>query len=235
MQIVALASGNPLTGALSMFLFSAGTVPLMLGLGSAAAALGRKFAGPVMALGAALVVVLGFAMLSQGGGLSGLLSPDLLFAVVVAICAAGIVSCLDFPKPSYKAASAVAASAAVILLFAAWNGGGSGGGPDPGAGANEVADGRQSVTSTLSPRRYPDITVRAGVPVTWVIDAPEGSVNGCNYRLIIPEYGVSHDFSTGENIIEFTPESAGNFRYSCWMGMIRGTIAVTEDGDASTT
>ena len=34
MQIVALASGNPLAGAFSMFMFSLGTVPLMLGLGS---------------------------------------------------------------------------------------------------------------------------------------------------------------------------------------------------------
>ncbi|MDR3072948.1 MAG: sulfite exporter TauE/SafE family protein, partial [Clostridiales Family XIII bacterium] len=34
MQIVALASGNPFVGALSMFLFSLGTVPLMLGFGS---------------------------------------------------------------------------------------------------------------------------------------------------------------------------------------------------------
>lgn len=32
-QLVALATGNPFTGGLSMFAFSLGTVPLMLGLG----------------------------------------------------------------------------------------------------------------------------------------------------------------------------------------------------------
>jgi sulfite exporter TauE/SafE len=48
MQIVALASGNPFAGALSMFLFSLGTVPLMLGLGSIVSALGRKFTQKVM-------------------------------------------------------------------------------------------------------------------------------------------------------------------------------------------
>ena len=42
MQIVALASGSPFAGALSMFLFSLGTVPLMLGLGSLVAALGKN-------------------------------------------------------------------------------------------------------------------------------------------------------------------------------------------------
>lgn len=32
----------------------------------------------------------------------------------------------------------------------------------------------------------------------------------------------------GENVIEFTPESTGTVRYSCWMGMIRGNIFVTD-------
>ena len=71
MWIVALASGNPFSGALSMFLFSLGTVPLMLGLGSIVSALGKKFTDKAMTVGAVLVVVLGLAMLSQGGSLSG--------------------------------------------------------------------------------------------------------------------------------------------------------------------
>lgn len=59
--IVALATGNPFAGALSMFLFSLGTVPFMLGLGSIVSALGRRFADRVMTIGAVLVVVLGLA------------------------------------------------------------------------------------------------------------------------------------------------------------------------------
>lgn len=55
MQIVALASANPFTGAFSMFLFSLGTVPLMLGLGSIISALGKKFSQKVMSVGAVLV------------------------------------------------------------------------------------------------------------------------------------------------------------------------------------
>ncbi len=77
MQIVALASGNPVSGGPSMLMFSLGTVPLMLGLGSIVALLGRKFTRQVMQAGAVLVVVLGLAMLSQGGSLSGLLTPRL--------------------------------------------------------------------------------------------------------------------------------------------------------------
>lgn len=41
-----------------MLLFSLGTVPAMLGLGSVVAALGRKFTDMVMTVGAVLVVVL---------------------------------------------------------------------------------------------------------------------------------------------------------------------------------
>jgi plastocyanin domain-containing protein len=31
-------------------------------------------------------------------------------------------------------------------------------------------------------------------------------------------------------VIEFTPEKTGRFSYSCWMGMIRGSITVVEKG-----
>lgn len=43
MWLVALASGNPLTGALSMLVFALGTVPLMLGFGSLVTLLGHRF------------------------------------------------------------------------------------------------------------------------------------------------------------------------------------------------
>jgi len=171
MQIVALASGNPFAGALSMLLFSLGTVPLMLGLGSNVAALGKKFTQRVMAAGAVLVVVLGLAMLSQGTSLAKFTS-----------------------------------------------------GPDNGG--IQVVEGQQIISSTLEPGRYPHITVRAGIPVKWTIHASEGSINGCNNRMLIPEYGIEYAFKSGDNIIEFTPGETGRFQHSCWMGMIRGSITV---------
>lgn len=75
--------------------------------------------------------------------------------------------------------------------------------------------------------------MQAGVPVRWVIDVPEGSLNGCNYRMLIPGLGLTHTFSEGENVIEFTAAKVGTLRYSCWMGMIYGSILVT-DGPAET-
>lgn len=61
MQIIALGSGNPFLGAAAMFMFSLGTIPLMLGLGSLVSALGKKYTRIVMQIGAILVVVLGLA------------------------------------------------------------------------------------------------------------------------------------------------------------------------------
>ena len=72
MQIVALASGNMFTGAFSMFCFSLGTVPLMLGFGSVVSAFGKHFTRKVLRVGAILVVVMGLSMTMQGTSLSGL-------------------------------------------------------------------------------------------------------------------------------------------------------------------
>lgn len=184
MQLVALAAGDPFSGALAMFLFSLGTVPLMLGLGSAVAALGRRFSQTVRTVGAVLVVVLGLAMLSQGWSLTGFSCCGSLGAAVT--------------EPAGDS-----------------------------TGQAVLEDGTQVVTSTLSSGRYPDITVQAGVPVRWIIDAPAGSINGCNYKMLLQAYGITYTFQEGENILEFTPTEPGTISYSCWMGMIRGTITVT--------
>ncbi|MDR0708458.1 MAG: heavy metal transporter, partial [Spirochaetaceae bacterium] len=80
--------------------------------------------------------------------------------------------------------------------------------------------------------RYPAITVQQGIPVKWTINAPQGSINGCNNRMIIREYKIEHRFTPGENVIEFTPGKTGKFPYSCWMGMIRSSITVVEEGQS---
>lgn len=189
MWIVALATANPFAGALSMLCFSLGTVPLMLGLGSVIAALGRKFTRQVMLIGSVMVVVLGLAMFSQGTSLTG------WHISMQHNCA----MCND---TSDNAASSVDSVA-------------------------EIVDGTQVVYSTLSSRAYPAITVQSGVPVRWIIDAPQGSITGCNRRMILSTYDITYTFENGENIIEFTPTETGTYDYTCWMGMVHGSINVT--------
>ncbi|MDR0307430.1 MAG: sulfite exporter TauE/SafE family protein [Chitinispirillales bacterium] len=179
MQLYALSTGSPVKGAIAMFLFSAGTVPLMFGLGAFSSAMGKKFTGKAMTAGAVLVAVLGLTMLTQG------LNP------------LGIT--VDF-----SAGTSSSVKDAVI------------------------EDNVQIVKSTLSGRSYPSITVKAGTPVKWIIDAPQGSINGCNNRIFIKEYGIEHTFKLGENIINFTPDKTGTFGYACWMDMIRSTVNVVE-------
>lgn len=183
MQIYALSTGSPVRGALSMLLFSLGTVPLMFALGALSSLLSKRFTHRVMTVGAALVVILGITMFSQGWTLSGL-------SVLPLKLGAGTQSVASAEQDA------------------------------------TADDGVQTVNSTLYPSSYPAITVFAGTPVRWIIDAPKGSINGCNDTMIIPEYGIQHTFQAGENVIEFTPDKTGVFRYSCWMGMIRSTITV---------
>ena len=75
MQVYALGTGSFITGALSMFFFSLGTLPLMFGLGAIVTFLGSKFTKKMIKLSAVLVVVLGVVMLSRGLALSGISLP----------------------------------------------------------------------------------------------------------------------------------------------------------------
>ena len=101
----------------------------------------------------------------------------------------------------------------------------------PGAFTPVIRNGVQIVNSTLLPSRYPAITVQEGIPVRWTINAPPGSITGCNNRIFIREYGIEYTFKPGDNVIEFLPAKAGRFRYSCWMAMIHSTITVLAEGD----
>lgn len=76
MQLYALSTGDPVKGALSMLLFSLGTVPLMFGLGALSSILTKKFTSKMMTASAVLVVILGLFMFSNGMALSGLALPS---------------------------------------------------------------------------------------------------------------------------------------------------------------
>jgi sulfite exporter TauE/SafE len=192
MQLYALSTGSPIRGGISMFLFCAGTIPLMFALGAVSSALtgvkGRAFSRRVMQAGAIAVAALGLVMFSNGWAISR-------FTGYAA-------SSKPAPSQTSKPAS-------------------NSGSPMP-----EIKNGEQIVNSTLQPNRYPAITVQQGVPVRWTINAPAGSINGCNNSIIIREYGIQYAFKQGDNVIKFTPTKPGRFLYTCWMGMIKSTITV---------
>jgi hypothetical protein len=215
MQLYALSTGSPLTGAVSMLLFSLGTVPLMFGLGALSSVLSKKFTHRMMTVGAVLVAVLGLSMFLQGWNLSGFSLPSIMPGTAQAA------PIQTGPPTNPGAAQTQAASGQSAAPPAATTN--TAQGPQI-----TIENGVQLVNSTLSRGGYPSITVQAGVPVRWTIDAPQGAINGCNNRMLIPAYNVEHQFEAGENVIEFTPTETGKIGYSCWMGMIRGTIIVVE-------
>ncbi len=92
-----------------------------------------------------------------------------------------------------------------------------------------VQDGVQYVRSELDYGGYPVITVQAGIPVEWTIHAEEDRINSCNHEIYIPKFDLSVTLEPGDNLIRFTPDTAGSIPYTCWMGMIRSTIYVTDD------
>ncbi len=72
MQLYALGTGSFIAGALSMLLFSLGTVPLMFGFSAVAGILNSKYTKKMMKVSAALVMALGVIMLNRGLSLSGI-------------------------------------------------------------------------------------------------------------------------------------------------------------------
>lgn len=88
MQIYALGTGSFIAGALSMFSFSLGTLPLMFGLGAIVTMLGSKFTKNMMKISAVLVSVLGVIMLCRGLVLSGVYVPSVKSETAVSAPAA---------------------------------------------------------------------------------------------------------------------------------------------------
>jgi sulfite exporter TauE/SafE len=72
MQIYALGTGSFLTGALSMFIFSLGTVPLMFAFGAFSSLISLKFTKQMMKITSVLVIILGVVMGNRGLLLSGI-------------------------------------------------------------------------------------------------------------------------------------------------------------------
>ena len=69
------------------------------------------------------------------------------------------------------------------------------------------------------------IEAKAGVPLTINIDHP--SPGGCDQTLVFPDFGISRDLPpNGKDVITFTPDKPGSYRFTCGMNMLSGTLVV---------
>jgi sulfite exporter TauE/SafE/plastocyanin domain-containing protein len=182
-QLYALGTGSVLYGALSMLVFSMGTVPMLFLFAALNTMLSKRFTIIMTRVSAVIILILGGVMLDRGLALSGV---------------------------SVRHHNVIAAGNAGVAVV--------------------QEDGTvQQVVTVLGKASYTPIIVQKGVPVRWTILAEEENLNSCNDEVVVPEFRVEKKLRAGNNVIEFTPMEKGDFIYTCWMGMIKSTIAVVED------
>lgn len=99
---------------------------------------------------------------------------------------------------------------------------------NPSAATQVPAQGEQVIHSQLTAYGYPEITVKKGIPVKWILSAKAEDIGGCNQVLVIPSYNIEVYLHPGDNIINFTPTDSGVIPYSCSMGMINSQINVED-------
>lgn len=81
MQLYALGTGSAVSGALSMFMFSIGTVPLMLTFGALSSLLSKGYTKKILKFSGILIIVLGLIMSNRGIALAGMnISPTAMLA-----------------------------------------------------------------------------------------------------------------------------------------------------------
>ena len=199
MQLYALSTGSVLMGALSMFLFSLGTVPLMLGAGFIFSFLKGKFTRGITRVSAVLVILIALVMFTNAGGLFGWNAGSVFEGTAQAKSLTGQAE----EQQSVQAAG--------------------------GYQVAKIENGVQTVEAMLGISGYPNIIVQKGIPVEYNLKADKSNINGCNATVVIPKFNVQQALQAGDNLFKFTPAQSGTLSYTCWMGMISGQIIVVDD------
>lgn len=87
--------------------------------------------------------------------------------------------------------------------------------------------GVQEVKITVKGGYSPDvIVVKRGVPVK--LDFFRDETASCSDQVIFGDFGIARDLPPYKTTaIEFTPDKAGEFTFTCGMNMLRGKLVVT--------
>lgn len=182
-QLYALSTGSVGRGALAMFLFALGTVPLMLFVGSIANVLNAKRRIFINKVSATLILVLAVVMANRGLSILGINTSSLA----------------KLRYKDYQIAS--------------------------------LEGDYQTVEFDLTYNGYADILVLAGTPVRLNIKVDPDYLTGCNNEVVSRTFGFDQKLAAGDNMIEFIPEEAGDYTYTCWMHMLSNQIKVIENED----
>jgi sulfite exporter TauE/SafE/plastocyanin domain-containing protein/copper chaperone CopZ len=195
MQLYALSSGSAFQGALSMFIFSLGTVPLMLLFGVISGFLSKGYTKQLLKFSGFLVIVLGIIMGNRGLALAGVGVPN------VSTMAQGLTTNKDAQAGQQNIAKPTIEDGVQVIRMTADNNG-------------------------YTPNAF---YVQKNMPVKWIVTGSQ--LNSCNNAIVVPSLNIQKTLKSGENIIELTPNDK-DINFSCWMGMIRGVIKVTDNLDS---
>jgi sulfite exporter TauE/SafE/copper chaperone CopZ len=101
------------------------------------------------------------------------------------------------------------------------------------SGSSNIFNGLQEINMNVDAGGYSpnSFVLKKGVPVKWNVNVKQ--LTGCNSELVLNDYRIDRHLKSGMNVIEFTPDKTGTIRFSCGMGMLRGSFIVTETGEAS--
>ena len=92
--------------------------------------------------------------------------------------------------------------------------------------AARVEAGAQRVRITVKGGYSPDVVVvKRGVPVE--LDFYRDEASSCTEQVVFPDFRISRMLPAfKETTVAFTPERAGEFTFTCGMGMVRGKLVV---------
>ena len=98
----------------------------------------------------------------------------------------------------------------------------------PKSQSAETSDGVQEVSITVDGGYSPSlVTVKRGQPVR--LNFIRRDPNSCLEKVLFPDFHIAQDLALNMTTpIEFTPQTVGNYQYSCGMGMFHGAIDVKE-------
>jgi plastocyanin domain-containing protein len=92
--------------------------------------------------------------------------------------------------------------------------------------ATQTASGVQQVRITVKGGYSPDVvTVRQGQPVR--LDFYRDETSSCSETVVFGDFGIARDLPAFKTTpVEFTPDKAGEFTWTCGMNMLRGKLVV---------
>jgi len=94
----------------------------------------------------------------------------------------------------------------------------------PASLAGGVQEIRIRVEGAYAPAR---VRVRRGSPVRLIFDRQETS--SCSEEVVLPAFGIRKFLPAfQETVVEFTPQEAGSYEFTCGMSMLRGRVIVEE-------